>query len=136
MGWQAKLNNQRGLPMRKGLDIISNYDGSECFNRFMEIMTEKKYKYLLIPPMRKENIDSPGVYFLVLGKSIVYVGQSKTGVRTRINGHMKKEFDFIFYFKFPNISKHDIDEIEIYFIRALKPKYNKYLYDSAIRRLN
>lgn len=64
-----------------------------------------------------------GVYFLISGNEIVYVGQSADVVR-RVNEHFdrgRKKFDSVMYLP---CSLGEVDEIEEHFIKALTPRYN------------
>ena len=138
MGWQERLNNNSKRnygftpPVNGVPNIISSFDGAECFAKFFNEMRERKYKCLILPPVRKEHIDAKGLYFLVSCKTIVYVGQSISGIHKRVSyGHKEKDYELVFYLKFPEITKEHLNEMEKYFIRTLKPKYNKILYDSA-----
>jgi hypothetical protein len=68
--------------------------------------------------------DSIGIYFLLKGSEIVYVGQSRT-VYQRIETHKTdgtKEFDKACFFE---CSVEELDDIERTLIRAFGPKYNK-----------
>lgn len=70
----------------------------------------------------EEQIIPPGVYFLVRGDEVVYVGQS-VQIPSRISSHRQggKVFDLVFYLTCPAA---ELDAIESAFIRALKPKLN------------
>lgn len=64
-----------------------------------------------------------GIYFLVSGDDVVYVGQAKT-VLYRIIDHIaqgRKEFDRIFYLPLP---KSELNASEKEWAEALRPKYN------------
>jgi len=64
-----------------------------------------------------------GVYFLIEGQDVVYVGQSADVVR-RVNEHIDrglKKFDSAMYLP---CSLGELDELEEHFINALKPRYN------------
>jgi len=64
-----------------------------------------------------------GVYFLIEGRDVVYVGQSADVVR-RVNEHLdrgRKKFDSAMYLP---CSLGELDELEEHFIKALKPRYN------------
>lgn len=64
-----------------------------------------------------------GVYFLIKGSEVVYVGQS-TNVMGRLTGHLRgKDFD---RFAFLNCPKSQLLDIESRYIAALKPKHNTY----------
>lgn len=64
-----------------------------------------------------------GIYFLWLGYSVTYVGQSKN-VYARVNTHIlegKKRFDYACAI---NCKQEDLDKMESAFIGLLKPVYN------------
>ena len=64
-----------------------------------------------------------GVYFLIDGQEIVYVGQSADVVR-RVNQHLDRgrmKFDWAVYLP---CSLAELDDIEEHFIDALRPRYN------------
>lgn len=64
-----------------------------------------------------------GVYFLISGNDIVYVGQS-VNVASRVGSHFSessKIFDRAVYLPVP---PSDLDSVEMAFIKALWPKYN------------
>jgi hypothetical protein len=63
----------------------------------------------------------PCVYFLILKKEIVYVGQS-VNLMSRVDSHrLTKEFDRTLYLPIP---KEILNDVEAAFIRKLRPKYN------------
>ena len=65
-----------------------------------------------------------GVYLLREGDSVVYVGQSKTCLLTRVRFHMTqgvKKFDNVTYIACPF---EEVDELERDLIARYKPKYN------------
>lgn len=65
--------------------------------------------------------DCCGVYFLLQGNKVVYVGQS-VNVHSRITGHMSsKEFDRFAYVK---CDKAALDVLESLYIHALRPPLN------------
>lgn len=65
--------------------------------------------------------DCCGVYFLLQGSSVVYVGQS-VNVHARITGHMSsKEFDGFAYVK---CDKAALDILESLYIHSLRPRLN------------
>lgn len=64
----------------------------------------------------------PGVYFLVQGDAVIYVGQSVAPL-LRIASHQKeKDFEFAFYVPVP---VERLDEVEGAFIRFLAPALNR-----------
>lgn len=64
----------------------------------------------------------PGVYFLCLGKDVVYVGQS-LNVLGRLSSHIKeKNFDRVYLLPVP---KQELDSVEGALIRLLKPPLNQ-----------
>jgi hypothetical protein len=65
-----------------------------------------------------------GVYFLIAGPDVVYVGQA-VNVYARIAQHMRdpgKMFDRALYMVVP---ESDLDGVEMSFIRALRPRLNR-----------
>lgn len=65
-----------------------------------------------------------GVYLLILGDDVVYVGQS-IDVVARVNNHVnerKKQFDRAVYFE---CHEGHLKEVEWAFILKLKPRYNR-----------
>lgn len=63
----------------------------------------------------------PGIYFLISGGEIVYVGQSRIPIR-RIGDHARdKVFDSI---SFEPCRFEDLDERERHYIKAFEPRYN------------
>ena len=67
----------------------------------------------------------PGVYFLLRGSTIVYIGQS-TAVPARVINHRSgvdaKDFDRAVYLPLP---RTELDRVEGLLIRALNPEYNR-----------
>lgn len=77
----------------------------------------RDFRELVLPPR------ICGVYFLIEGQDVVYVGQSADVVR-RVNEHLdrgRKKFDAAMYL---TCSLGELDELEEHFIKALKPRYN------------
>ena len=73
-----------------------------------------------------------GVYFLVSGDDVVYVGQS-VSVQSRViqhGGDPTKVFSRAFYLPCP---RSELDAVEQRYIELLKPKYNRQGYDGAQR---
>ena len=65
--------------------------------------------------------DFCGIYFLLKEKKIVYIGQS-VNIFSRINAHTKdKDFDEVRFFK---CQREDLDKVEIFFIKLIKPELN------------
>jgi predicted GIY-YIG superfamily endonuclease len=65
-----------------------------------------------------------GIYFLIKGKEIVYVGQS-IHIPRRLKEHRKgKDFNRIFFIK---CRPGDLDDLEKYYIREFVPRLNKQL---------
>jgi hypothetical protein len=62
------------------------------------------------------------VYILWKNSKVVYVGQSKTGL-SRPYEHTNKEWDQLSYVEVNET--HNLNLIEMFFIRKYKPKYNK-----------
>jgi hypothetical protein len=68
--------------------------------------------------------DQPGVYFLISGKEVVYVGQSYN-VGARVAAHRAdpaKDFDFAVFMPIP---ASQLLRVETAFIRALRPRLNQ-----------
>jgi len=65
----------------------------------------------------------PCVYKLFKGEDIVYIGQTKHGVYSRLVSHKKtKDFDSVFVM---NVPTDDLNDIEATLILENMPKYNK-----------
>lgn len=65
--------------------------------------------------------ENSGVYFLVKGTRVVYVGQS-VNVYTRVAGHMRtKDFDS---FSFVRCPKNALNQLESIYIHMLQPPQN------------
>ena len=82
-------------------------------------------KYLIEDLPKSHNImnrKSRIVYFLWSHGKVVYVGQSKSGV-SRPYEHTDKEWDQLSYVEVDQT--HNLNLIEMFFIRKYKPKYNK-----------
>ncbi|MEX2333130.1 MAG: hypothetical protein WD600_02670, partial [Pseudohongiella sp.] len=62
-----------------------------------------------------------GIYILLKGQEIVYVGQSRN-IFQRVKGHLGKDFDYFVPIKVP---MQDMDVCEGSLIRFFKPKLNK-----------
>lgn len=65
-----------------------------------------------------------GIYFLKDGDNVVYIGQSKTCVKSRIYAHQSagvKKFD---NFAFIPLDVDCVDDAEISMIQSYQPKYN------------
>jgi hypothetical protein len=68
----------------------------------------------------------PGVYFLCQDKDIVYVGQTGN-LGSRLAQHLQdKVFDNVYF-----IPTENCGQVEADYIRKLKPKYNKVLYNQG-----
>ena len=64
-----------------------------------------------------------GIYFLIDGSEIVYVGQSRTTILSRLAGHITdKKFDRVAVLQYP--ADYDLDEMEVEYIWRIQPKYN------------
>lgn len=61
-----------------------------------------------------------GVYFLILGDEIVYIGQSQD-VDRRISAHADKHYNRIYVIKAP---QQDLLWLEAMYINKFKPRYN------------
>lgn len=73
----------------------------------------------------------PGVYFLILDREVVYVGQSQD-VPERLKAHRKearKAFDYALYMPCPSDSLLDV---EAYWITKLRPKHNGVVPESRV----
>lgn len=110
------LQSSTGLATR--LTEFFNEDWSETYRRLAatpnvpEIL--KSENVVEIPPAHP-----PGVYFLMQGDEIVYVGQS-VSPGARIAQHVKdKNFDRVLLIPTINLS-----EVETKYIKLLRPKYN------------
>lgn len=68
-----------------------------------------------------------GVYFLLQGNEVVYVGQS-VNIYTRISGHHIKNFD---RFAFVLCSREMLDKLESLYIHCLRPRLNGNQCDGA-----
>ena len=91
---------------------------SETDTKSIHEILNKKIKADLF--LRKQ----PGVYFLIKGNEVVYVGQSED-VPVRIRSHKHGgliEFDHVYYL---HVSPEKLVEVEKYYIRLLKPKRNR-----------
>lgn len=69
------------------------------------------------------NYTCSGVYFLIHGEEVVYVGQSLS-VASRVHDHVSKKekvFDRAVYLPVP---PSDLSQVERAFIRVLRPRYN------------
>lgn len=65
-----------------------------------------------------------GIYVLKDGSDVVYIGQSKTCVKSRIYAHQRsglKKFDT---FDFIPVEFDDVDALEVNLIERYRPKYN------------
>ena len=67
-------------------------------------------------------VNASGVYALVRGQEVVYVGQTINGLR-RIGHHIKdKVFDRVFFLQ---VEIQELREVEAWMLSLFKPKYNK-----------
>ena len=82
--------------------------------------------------LNAQNIDnSCGIYFLIKGTEIVYVGQSVSVLR-RIETHFSnKDFDS---FSFLPCKKDMLDVVESLYIHLIEPKYNGNVFGSSGRK--
>lgn len=67
-----------------------------------------------------------GIYYLMEGESIVYIGSSYN-VEDRVKQHYDKQFGYV-EFTESDLDRGDLYELEKELIRKHKPKYNKNLY--------
>lgn len=65
-----------------------------------------------------------GVYFLLDGKDVVYVGQS-IGVIYRVHQHITEGVKKFTRWCYVSVPKNKLDEVERFYITLLRPKYNK-----------
>lgn len=68
-----------------------------------------------------------GIYFLYYKNKIVYVGKSHTNIMSRISLHfldIEKTFDSFEIKNCINLNDSQLSEMEIYYIKEYKPKYN------------
>lgn len=79
-----------------------------------------------------EELSRPGIYFLLQGEQIVYVGKSESDVHVRIKSHLldeDKKFNGAFYKPVTNNNHLEfIEQIEQSYILEHNPKYNKAKY--------
>lgn len=64
----------------------------------------------------------PGVYFLLSGRTVVYIGQSKR-VSQRLAGHGDKQFDAVWVLK---AAPEDLNRLESNFIAIFVPRLNRW----------
>lgn len=107
----------------------------ENLNKTIEIAAHKLSQHINDPLLNEDEIfllagirrQKCGVYFLLKGDQIVYVGQS-ININERIRTHEKiKDFD---KFTYVGCEKENLNEIEAKYILKFKPIYN---YDSLGR---
>lgn len=72
-----------------------------------------------------KTLSDPGIYFLLDGSHIVYVGQS-VQPEARIISHIRTEKDFDGY-AISRCGHLDLDDLEVRYILKYTPKYNKNL---------
>jgi len=73
--------------------------------------------------------ENPGVYFLLQGEEVVYVGMSESSCLERVITHRHdsgKEFDR-YYIHSLTLEEWDLDELESHLIFQLQPRYNSAL---------
>jgi len=71
------------------------------------------------------DLSRTGVYFLITGDQIVYIGQSQKSIGSRIGAHMgdgEKQFDS---FSCMYVPAELCDAVEAWYIATLRPEYNK-----------
>jgi hypothetical protein len=71
---------------------------------------------------RSHPVVSTGVYFLLLGQTVQYIGQSNN-VFDRLRSH-KPRIPFDRWFTLP-VAAADLDAVEATYIRAFKPPFNR-----------
>lgn len=82
---------------------------------------------ILIKKESKKNIRKRGVYFLIKGDDIVYVGKS-IDIHDRIKTHIKdkdKPFDYYSYIVLNNYEEKELYILESKYILKYRPLYNK-----------
>jgi len=62
-----------------------------------------------------------GIYFMVDGGTIVYVGQSND-IYMRISQHKDKKYEYVLYLEYP---ENELNDRENEYIVGFNPKYNK-----------
>jgi hypothetical protein len=116
-GW---ICEQSGIPFPGRLVVQLTPPSSQQALRTTELPTVLRGMACGLFPV---NHTCPGVYFLICGDDVVYVGQS-LNVAARVSSHIsekKKAFDKAVYLPVP---QSDLNLVERAFIRALRPLYN------------
>jgi len=72
-----------------------------------------------------------GIYFLILNKTVVYVGQSNN-IAVRSHTHKDKKFNHILYIE---SDKNSLNNLEAHYIIAFHPEYNKTHQDEILVNL-
>lgn len=88
-----------------------------------------KTKEEILKDKRDLKDEARGIYFLIKGSEIVYIGKSESNIFDRISVHNKnKDFD---EYSYELIDDKDInlDKIESDYIAKFTPKYNKIISD-------
>lgn len=67
-----------------------------------------------------------GVYFLLNGIQVVYVGQSED-IEFRIKTHLKEGSKYFDHYQFFECERHLLDLMEAYFIWLYQPELNKFI---------
>lgn len=66
-----------------------------------------------------------GIYFLIKGDKVVYVGKSETNIFDRVTNHSRsKDFDSFYYKLYPKANEEELHLIEARYIAKYAPKYN------------
>lgn len=77
-------------------------------------------------------VSDRGIYFLIKDNKIVYVGQS-VNIFKRIKNHKRtKDFDYYNYILLPEVSDNRLNDVEMKYIAAFSPKYNKQIAGSDL----
>lgn len=66
---------------------------------------------------------SCGIYFLISGGKIIYVGRSNY-IRTRLRQHLDTAVEFTHYWCFDGVPSIFLDDVESYYIHSLRPELN------------
>jgi len=77
-----------------------------------------------IPYKINEGPWAAGIYFLLKGNTIIYVGRSVEILR-RLNEHWEKGWAFERYWCFGGIPELYIEYVEAFYIHAFEPPYNE-----------
>lgn len=111
------VKRSHGAPFPTALPVFVDYDKAKA--KASDLPTTL---WDLSPMLRKVPwADYVGVYFLIRGRHVVYVGQS-TNILSRVATHRReKDFDAAYFLRVP---ASDLDRVEASFITVLEPEYN------------